>query len=978
MNLQKSLLRISELMTWFVQRIKSDNAMGLLDINRLSEDVLIPVFAEVYGYTNLMNLNTRGESYPGIDLGDETARVAFQITSDAGSSKIQKTLETFVRHEHYNQYGHLIVYIITEKQGSYASTGWEEIIGGRFSFSKDNDIRDYSDLLRAIRHLPIEKVQRVEAILEQHFSEAQRIPVGQLINSHLHRQLAKEKNSKKYIPSIFVEVAKVKDKARFFAHPTLFFQKALDEVERLNFGDVNRILRRLSLQPIQLNWQRSPDAEVTLDDVYECISSLREALNQARDAMFPHSYPWRASSDTEASDVPLHKRYVYRDMRYSLGRAVYSVLWDIDEIIDNLELMSSRVLFVVGRAGQGKTNFVCDFAETVLAKRGIPCMFFTGREFNHITPERIDEYFVKSVFDDRVNGLDDALDHLSKFAVGSNAPAVIIIDGINEHKNIQAFSHHLEKLVEKVLEYKRIKLIITCRSEYFEERFSNFKRSSFAEEIHFIDDLERHMSEIHKDRMLEGYFRFFNLRYPYISEHAAKILENDTLLLRMFCEAYGDENARGEIQLPQIVDIYREKIFREYLERKIEGAVEYDEDFSRIRVRSGEEYRQVLEHIVQLMVQREQYADIAIAVLPTEYDSALGGLLGEDVIVRKDLVNIDDAFDDRVEVINFTFDEFRDFLLAKYLVSVVFPQDQQGFEEVVDRITAPGSTVAEGVRTYLFFASKRPSGRGILRVIGEKEWYRDIFIKSIFSVEEEFIRQDDLDEVKIRFHENERNASWIIRMLVWRWRTCWYPRLNIGLLFEIFDELDEDSYTRLVEPSVRNGRIYDFDNSYIKRLTSQLEEELDGENLLEDTDFVSLMELLVYFFPVWGEWPLSFPAFETFTRFAELEPDAAVALLAKHTRITHLGIRTQVWRMLAYIAKSKEIPTELVEEACQLLLEVSENEQLKSDSLAKEIVRLLETCAIEKRIWYVDSIVQQMRHHTLFPSLYEQIDDTGT
>lgn len=32
--------------------------MGLLDVNRLSEDILIPVFVEVYGYTDLVNLNT--------------------------------------------------------------------------------------------------------------------------------------------------------------------------------------------------------------------------------------------------------------------------------------------------------------------------------------------------------------------------------------------------------------------------------------------------------------------------------------------------------------------------------------------------------------------------------------------------------------------------------------------------------------------------------------------------------------------------------------------------------------------------------------------------------------------------------------------------------------------------------------------------------------------------------------------------------
>ena len=193
MNLQKSLQRISELMAWFVQRVKSDNAMGLLDINHFSEDVLIPLFVEVYGYANLVNLNTRGKNFPGIDLGDETARVAFQITSDASSSKVKDTLETFIRHRLYEQYGHLIIYVITEKQGSYAGTGWDEIIDGRFVFSKDSDIRDYSDLLREIRHLPIGEVQRVEAILEQHFCEAQEIPVEDLVRNHLHRQLAKEK-----------------------------------------------------------------------------------------------------------------------------------------------------------------------------------------------------------------------------------------------------------------------------------------------------------------------------------------------------------------------------------------------------------------------------------------------------------------------------------------------------------------------------------------------------------------------------------------------------------------------------------------------------------------------------------------------------------------------------------------------------------------------------------------------------------------
>lgn len=944
MNLQKSLQRVGELVTWFVQKIKSDNAMGLLDINCLSEDVLIPVFAEVYDYADLVNLNTHGENYPGIDLGDETARVAFQITSDASSSKIKGTLETFVGCEYYKRYSHLIIYIITEKQGSYAGTGWDKIIGGRFAFSRKSDIRDYSDLLRAIRHLPIERVQRVEAILEQHFSEAQKIPVAELLRNHLDRQLAKEKNSKKYIPDIFVEVAEIKDQARFFAHPALFLQKVLDEIDRLDFGNVNRILEKLSLEPLQLNWQHSLRSGVTIDAVDEQIHSLHETLSRIQNEMHPYSFPYRNSSGLEIADVPPHKRYVYKDMRFFLGGAASSAMWDIDDLLKSLEFMSSHILLIVGRAGQGKTNFVCDLAETVLARRSLPCTFFTGREFNHIAPERIGEYFAKSIFGDRVGSVDGALRYLSKLAVDSNAPVVIIIDGINEHKSIQAFSHHLEKFVEEVLKHDHIKFILTCRSEYFEERFSNFKQSSFVDEIRFVDNLERYMSEMHRDRMVEGYFRFFNLRYPYMSRQAAEILENDTLLLRLFCETYGDVSTEKEIQIPQIIDIYRDKIFREHLERKIESAIECDEDSSRIRVRSGERYRQVLEYIIQLMVQREQYADIAITDLPAEYDDALGVLLGEDIIVRKDLVNVDTVFGDLIEAINFTFDEFRDFLLAKHLVTNIFQQDRREFEKIIDRTVAPDSPVAEGIRTYLFFASKRPSGRGVLEVIGRKEWYRDIFIKSIFAVEEEFITQDDLNEIKTRFFENEHNASWIIRMLVWRWQISQYPRLNIRLLFEIFNELDEETYEKLVKPDFNDRGIYGFDNFHswgIEHLTRDLSKDLDSEDLLINEDFVNLMELLICFFPIWSRQTFSSPAFDTFMKFAELEPGIAVMLLRKHTRTKHIGIRTQVWRMLAYVAKIGQIPIELVAEARQLLLEAGETTQSESDPLTREIVRFL-------------------------------------
>ena len=85
MNSLEPVNRIEYLMSIFVTQVRNANAAGRTDINKNAETVLIPLFAEVYDYKNIKNVNiTEGANYPGIDLGDESARVAFQITSNAG------------------------------------------------------------------------------------------------------------------------------------------------------------------------------------------------------------------------------------------------------------------------------------------------------------------------------------------------------------------------------------------------------------------------------------------------------------------------------------------------------------------------------------------------------------------------------------------------------------------------------------------------------------------------------------------------------------------------------------------------------------------------------------------------------------------------------------------------------------------------------------------------------------------------------
>ena len=65
-------------MSIFIYQVQGSASTNRTDINRILEVVLVPLFSEIFGYKDLKNLNTPQQpNFPGIDLGGETARVAF-------------------------------------------------------------------------------------------------------------------------------------------------------------------------------------------------------------------------------------------------------------------------------------------------------------------------------------------------------------------------------------------------------------------------------------------------------------------------------------------------------------------------------------------------------------------------------------------------------------------------------------------------------------------------------------------------------------------------------------------------------------------------------------------------------------------------------------------------------------------------------------------------------------------------------------
>lgn len=151
----------------------------------MSETVLIPLFKEVFGYVDLINLNSESNNFPGIDLGDRKRKIAFQISSTTDLEKIKHTLRQFVDSKHYEVFSDLFVYCISEKAPINIGKDFSEFTEENFSFTSKN-ILDFRDLLKAINAITdYEKIQRIESLLNKQFSEIKLEKYGEALQSSL-------------------------------------------------------------------------------------------------------------------------------------------------------------------------------------------------------------------------------------------------------------------------------------------------------------------------------------------------------------------------------------------------------------------------------------------------------------------------------------------------------------------------------------------------------------------------------------------------------------------------------------------------------------------------------------------------------------------------------------------------------------------------------------------------------------------------
>ncbi|MGA2877232.1 MAG: SMEK domain-containing protein, partial [Nitrososphaerales archaeon] len=566
MNQADAIDKISKALTNLTSQLTQENLAGFYSKNRLLEDLLLPIFAIIFKAPSLRNLNTLGQNEAFLDLGDDKARIGFQVTTEHNAEKITKTLRGIVEARLYKQYDRIVVFILQAKRPQFkkkTKDQWGTICGRELKFAPKSDIVALPQLLALVGSGQYSEISAVEKILSKSIVGEEYVDVLAAARSVTESHLSYEKRTARYIPGVFIETRETKQLCRCFCLPVLFFRRSLEIADRLNLSSWNSFLDQAGVPPLPVPDFAAVSWEPTLLGVQAASSKVCESFEPIRNKL--ESYKALAQRGAAAETIPASKRPFFEENRHVLVNELPMVRYDLKDIEEELQLASKRVFILTGHAGQGKTNLLCDLVENFLTKHEIPCAFISARELGLKQNNDLAQTVCDHIFAKKIATLEEAAELVSKEALYLQKPFVLLIDGLNEHRDIKLFGQQLETVVDLLLQYPGIKCLFSCRSEFFVQRFSKIINGHLHPDIYICEATERRLEEEEKAELVKAYFEFFSVDRTLVAEHICESLANDMLLLRFFCEVYGKRGKPNGYVQPEVSHFYREELFEYYL-----------------------------------------------------------------------------------------------------------------------------------------------------------------------------------------------------------------------------------------------------------------------------------------------------------------------------------------------------------------------------------------------------------------------------
>lgn len=638
------------------------------------------------------------------------------------------------------------------------------------------------------------------------------------LTEQVEYQIRKQTTSGKYIPATFVEIDELKDQLRYFVSPFFFMEKIVYEIKRMNFDYLRKKLNKRN-QGINFDFNidfiDNDNFQNKNDEFNKTVFELNNYLNEKHDE--------------------LGKKRI---------NATSSFTRKIENKIEDLKYIQARVIIVKGNAGQGKTNFLCDLADNVLLKRKIPTLFLTGYE---IDGNDIFSSISKRLFPGNNYTFNDILLRINSYCESNNTFFILMIDGLNENNNPKKLSENIELFIKEILPHKHIKIILTCRTEYFKNNFQNISDSDFRDSIIQIESINEHLQDNHKRCLYESYCSYYNLKINQISDEIYEELVSNFLLLRIFAEANKGQN------IAHLTHIYKEEIFQKYYSLKSKEINRRLNDNPETSIIGDFDIKNLFITILEYMIENRSYENIpfdSIIVKDTKNRDIYIRFLDENILLRKDVEEQNGIFGQK-EFVNFTFDEFRDYLLTDYLINNLFENSKEKFFEFINENINNESRIKEGCISFIFSMERIKGNEELSSFIRQQDWYNEVFPYYIFDIKDEYVNVDDKLKLKEIFLSYKETSEIIIRSLAYdRWNESDFPNLNIQLLFEIFENLSDEEFEENVYfmfPQIKYDR---YKKDRMEKLIERLEEILEKEDFNYTPYRHNIFQYILYFMPI--------------------------------------------------------------------------------------------------------------------------------
>lgn len=424
---------------------------------------------------------------------------------------------------------------------------------------------------------------------------------------------------------------------RYFSDPFLFCRKALCELFRYDWTSINKILKKQSLPTINYHkYENILSSQRFDDEIIEFCNLLEESVCIIEQA---------ERSNNGLSEDQLSKKWTIFNN---------NVKWFLRDKIELLKMIPIKYLLLLKEAGQGKTNFLCDFTQNFLLKKGYYVLYINAKDFSDNPINTIIQFLtINSHYD---------LEYVKKVMVKeyekTKKPFVIVLDGLNENSQISNFGATIKDFLEKCEEFQFIKVLMTTRIEFYQEKFGVLSNGFYHSK--FLSVQMRKSYEKFDYRIFRGYLAFFDVDIieSSLTHSTYKKLTHDVLLLRFFCEVNSHKKNVN------MYDVYVYEVFEKYTTEKCS---KYSNNSTGIY---QDRLSILFDKMILKMINNDEYSYVLKNEFTGDEIDLINEMIDNEVIFKGEQCTKTGLIATTVETVGFTFDEYRDYCITNYIIDI--------------------------------------------------------------------------------------------------------------------------------------------------------------------------------------------------------------------------------------------------------------------------------------------------------------------